>query len=598
MCSLTAGRYIQPFTGADDCQPSGLPFAVKNDKRVLQAAERAEKMLLLSISERIKDLGITPESDLNPAVVLKPMSPEHISSTPGSISGTDDNMTDVEPDEKQAEEIPVTNTKSKNTGRASKKGLTEPGGGQKKEVMKQLKKSDRKTSVGKRKSRSAGVDSLSSSQKNVDGPHLVASGASSVPDNAEQNPKGSSLTAEQSSDKRANAGVKRKTDSSTGMDKQQAANVIGLQATTAKIKHHESPKTAAEKKKSGKSRDMSTMEKSGGTERPKKDAAGSVNVLAASLMKGETQKHVYEDKNYSAKSEATNANNSVGDKGNKDKPQSATHSVSGVPAPTKRKAGNSDSDTHDADAECGSQLEISGFKQEDLDISPAKSQKLQQSYTAESLADGNNMDMTSNNNSIISQPVTNSLKLDVGIGKRGRSTSRRQYANVGNRAPSASGTPCLVEGGFSVVRGRGGGRPRGSRSVGFTYQQGMGASTGPYGARGATSAHRAQRGGMPVRGHGRMHVVGGLPHCPSQMMPVRNSTSTSGSGDGTSYGESHQPRTLMTGAAVQNVPVFKPVMNSASVSSGEYFTPCCIMLYIVVRLFSMPADVVDIVDDV
>jgi len=514
------------------------------------------------------------------------MSPKHISSDPGSASVTDDSdsMTDVEPDDTQTEVAPATNTKSKNTGRASKKDPMQPGGGQKKEDMKQLKKANRKNSGGK--SGRAHGDSLSNSQGNMDRPRLVTGSASDVPDNAEkQKPKGSSLTADHSSDKPANVVVKRKTGSSTGMGKRQAADVIGLKATAAKVEHYKSPKSVAEKKKSSESGDMSTMEKSDGAESPETDAAGSVNVSAASLMKAETQKgqRAYEDKNYSAKNEATNASSSVDDKSSKDKQQSATHSVIGVPA--KRKASNSEADDDDDDAECSSQLDVSGFKQQALDsISPAKSQKLQQSYTAESLADDNHMDMTSNSNSVISQPLTSSLKLDGGIGKRGRSTSRRHYANVGNRAPSASDTPHLVEGGLSVMRGRGRGRPRGSSGVPFTHQQGMGASAGPYGARGATSARRVQhggmpvraRGGMPVRARGRMHVVGGLPHRPTETMLVRNSTS--GSGDGTSYGESHEPRTLMTGTAVQNMPVFKPVMNSANANCGERFTLCYVII--------------------
>jgi len=571
---LTAGRLIEPFTSVADCHPFGLQFAVKSNKRVLQAAERAEKkLLMMSGNERIKALGATntPEGKLNPKVVLKPLSPGHST----NVGVTDDSMTDVEPDtDTQTEMTPISNTESKKTVRARKKAPMQACGGQKKEVMKQLKKANKKSLVEKRNysitnaNERVSADGTSNSQEHVDEPQMVANSVAA--NEAEQSPKESILTAKKS--KIGSAVVRRTIE--RGIDNPQAADVNGLPATVAKAKH-ETPKSVARKRKSEKSADVRAVEKTDDTESLEKiqDAADSVNVSPASLIKAEAVKISNENKNTVAKSEAVSASSSTGDKGNKDRPQSArshsaTHDVS---AKRKRKAGSiHEDDADEQTAEHSSNFNVLDSKQQDIrSISPSKSQKIQQFYGGESLAvidEAVHVNVTST--SIIPQQMTSNLKLDGGIRKRGCSAIRRQYANVGNRVlPAADFQHLVPEGGFSMLRGRGRGRPRGPGSTGFNgVHQGMGVPRGPCGARGAISTRRVQQRGMPVRGRGRVHVVGGPPHCPTEMMLMRNGTS--GSGDNQVNAASH------SGASVRNV------SNATSDDQGECLT-CYIVLYFI-----------------
>lgn len=105
MCSLTACRFIEPFTNAADCQPSGPKFDMKNKDRLLQAAKRAEIMLTKSSKDRIEAMGVKP------VVVLTPLSREQLSTVPG-VSVTDDSATDIEPEgNTKTEEAPVEKNK-------------------------------------------------------------------------------------------------------------------------------------------------------------------------------------------------------------------------------------------------------------------------------------------------------------------------------------------------------------------------------------------------------------------------------------------------------------------------------------------------------
>ena len=544
---LNADRSVEPFTSAADCQPSGLQFAVKTSK---QAAERAEKMLLLNGSERIKRLGFTPSESLNPAVVLHPLPSEQTSLGSASVDGANDSMTDVEPDSDTHTEITASaDSQKKVKGSNRKKAPKQADGSHKKEFAKQSKKAKKESSGGTTKySDKTGkvcANRTSNSQGSVDKPRMVASSVSSVPTNeAEQSPVGPSLIAEKSSGEAGLAAFSSKTDRST--DKQQAT---GLPVTVTKAKRRKTAKSVAGKN-SVKSGELSTAEKSDDTEILEvQSAAGNINVSPESLAKAETPE-IANKQNNVAESETCRANSSIDDKGNK-----VPHSAAGV----KRNRKAASSDEGDADKQTVKQSNQLEFRQEDVNgISPAKAQKMQQ---LPAVVDETQMNVTSRDSaSYVSQQTTGNLKLDGGIGKRGRAAIRRQYANVGNRTLPAAGPQHPVpEGGFSVSRGPGRGRARGSGSV---VHRGMGVPTGPYGARGATPARRVQSRGMPVRGRGRMHVVGSRPRCPTDTMLMRNGIP--GSGGGPFAGESRHPQMLMTSPDMKNVPVFNSMSNSSS----------------------------------
>jgi len=408
-------RFVEPFTSAADCQSHGPKFAAKNSKRLLQAAERAEKMLVMSASGRIKALGLKPES---PSVVLEPLTPEQLSPVSPTVIMTDDTMTDAEPDsDTQTEIMAVTSTKSKKKKKASTNDSApaRANGGQKTDGMKQLEKPGKKRQSEKRnysdKNKNVSAGKTGSIQEDIDKPQTAA-GFPTI--QAEQRTEGSkTLTGKKnSSDKTGIASVGEN----------------GLPASVKEAKKAKIPKSEDGKKKSDKSGDVSTSGRN--------DDTGNVEKLRGSVV--------------SMNDALANMNR-------------------------KRKASNDNvDDTHEQSVECSSLPGIGNVSVGENDRSVDKPQVADLSSLSSSVhgSAGETTGFSGPHGGALAQGI-----LQRGMPIRGRGRQFANVGN--RLLPAENTQRLVHDGGIPVFRGRGRARPRGSGSVGAAAGRGArgGAST-------------------------------------------------------------------------------------------------------------------------
>jgi len=562
MCALTAGRFIESFTNAAECQASGPKFDQKNSKCRLVAAERAEKMLSLNRSERIKTLDVIPKGQLYPEVCISPLSQKHLSAIPATANEyeIDVSMSDVEPDSDahtESEIVALSDKESEKTVSAGDSAPMQTDAGKKKQSMKQLKKTDKNKPSGKRKcfdkNGNVIVGRRSDNQGDMDKPPTAAGVVSGFATNqAEQSTERSrTLTVKKNSSVKAGKANVLRDDRST--DKPLTDNVNDLPvmaASVASAKNPKKPESVAGKKKSSKSGDVNTVGKNDdtGSVEKLKGVAGNVNASQANLTNAEMLKVM--------------ANHSSSNDCN------ATDGMN-----RKRKASEHDkANTEKQVAEHSSQLSVEGrasqegilaFTQEDLNSSsPNKSQKVQQCASGESEA----VAVDRGDPQQVQQMISSTPR-GRGIRQRGRGRppSHGHYADISKAVlPAEHAQHVVPNSGFLMLTGCGRGRPRGSGRAGVTGVQSVGRVAGSYHPSDSPSAYGVGQRGMPIRGRGRAHVVGSPPHHDPESVLVRNGAFSSG--DMSSV--RHQPQVLMNDASDMNSQFLRPVSDSAS----EYHT--------------------------
>jgi len=527
MCNLIAGRCIEPFTSAADCQPSGPKF-VKNSKRLMEEAKRAEKLLPLSRSRRIEALGV--KTAMHPSVVLQSLSQEHVLSVSGNDDVSDDHATNVDRDTPN-KTVAIASAGSKKIVQASKKAPVHALG-EKKEIKRQVRKSEESPVAKKNYSDKNGsvdvVESLSDVEPECDSETMKI-----VVTNTESKKR---VEASDKTLTKAHGKLKNTEEKQSVVDDDRVRSVkpeSDSEMKTMGTTNTKNRKAFWSVTESGKGRKGAETE---GMEYLKGAAAS--NVFPASLTKAENR---------------------------------------------KRKVSSSDEYADPEVSEHGSHPDVDGtanpdvslaFRQTSDIISPTKFQKMQQSCSGQSQVDG--VDETSMNVTpdgtgprVVPQQVMGSARVTRGVSQRGRPVSRRLHSNVGNRVNPAAGSQALVSDGdgFPLVRGRGRGR-RGSGVVGLTsVHQGRGVAAGPYGARGAALGRGVQQRGMPIRGRGR--VAGGPLHGYPEETVMRNSF---GLGDSQMNAFGYLPHTVMIDASDANdSQVLKPALSCASARSGECF---------------------------
>jgi len=590
MCNLIAGRCIEPFTSAADCQPSGPKF-VKNSKRLMEEAKRAEKLLPLSRSRRIEALGV--KTAMHPSVVLQSLSQEHVLSVSGNDDVSDDHATNVDRDTPN-KTVAIASAGSKKIVQASKKAPVHALG-EKKEIKRQVRKSEESPVAKKNYSDKNGsvdvVESLSDVEPECDSEtmkivtkteskkRVEASDKTSTKAHGKQNKQKKEMKRQLKNTKNGSVDVVESLSNvepgcdsetmkivvtNTESKKRVEASDKTLTKAHGKLKNTEEKQSVVDddRVRSVKPESDSEMKTMGTTNTKNRKAFWSVTESGKGRKGAET-----EGMEYLKGAAASNVF-----------PASLTKAEN-----RKRKVSSSDEYADPEVSEHGSHPDVDGtanpdvslaFRQTSDIISPTKFQKMQQSCSGQSQVDG--VDETSMNVTpdgtgprVVPQQVMGSARVTRGVSQRGRPVSRRLHSNVGNRVNPAAGSQALVSDGdgFPLVRGRGRGR-RGSGVVGLTsVHQGRGVAAGPYGARGAALGRGVQQRGMPIRGRGR--VAGGPLHGYPEETVMRNSF---GLGDSQMNAFGHLPHTVMIDASDANdSQVLKPALSCASARSGECF---------------------------
>ena len=222
---------------------------------------------------------------------------------------------------------------------------------------------------------------------------------------------------------------------------------------------------------------------------------------------------------------------------------------------------------HGSEHDWGNQCDASGEANTDVAFkpSPTKAQKTRELGSGRSEIDGvenTTVKVTSCEAGLVPQPLMSSSQPGR-IRQCGRPASRRLYSNVGNRVLSADTQPVVPGGnGLPVLRGRGRGR-RGTGTVPLAgVRRGRGIAAGPYGARSGALAPRVLQRGMPVRGHGRVHIGGGPPllHPQNQM---------------DAFSAGYLPGTPLVNDA--SATANDPALNFTTASARECLTTCCVI---------------------
>jgi len=392
-------------------------------------------------------------------------------------------------------------------------------GAETKEAIKQLKKPNKRPTSKTNDSQKSGKPKKS--RGNVDKQKSVNSSVSDAKTNEAEHTYNVSdaITGEKvASGKTGSGSVRKKSDGI--ISKPKAGGFIDeTPASMAKSEGPQVPKKS-KKKSSNKSDGVVVSVKTtdaAGDAKTRALASGSVSALPA----GQTETN---------KAAAVNSS----DVTSASKPQKATNPVNGESTKVNRKRSASATLKDDSGVwspELGSQLHVNAEANPEVASPTAKSQKIQQSGSGASQANCIDEAVTMNVASVPGavnvspqQMMNNCLSAIGGIGQRGRAVGRRGYANVGNRAFSATDSQRPVSNGGELPVFRGGGvqRPRRSRSVGFT---GVGRGTAVL-TRGAAVARRGANRGMPSRGRGSFSQ----PNFHSEMLAMKSGSV--GVGDG------------------------------------------------------------------